>query len=150
MKCHTSACYAPRLVHHLKLLVRLWIQPAAAMGDILDRGSLLFASIAVVAAALALRLPVAFYTPLLMLAVVYVPGLLLLAILIARLGAFGTVFERDYAPLLTCAAMAWTAAQLPILLARWTGPLLVTEIVATGAYLYFALLMFFAVQRFSA
>ena len=41
------------LIHQLKLLVRLWIQPAAAMGEILDRGSLLFASLAAVAAALA-------------------------------------------------------------------------------------------------
>ena len=53
-----------------------------------------------------------------MLAVVYVPGLLLLGDLIARLGAFATVFQRDYSPLLTCTAMAWTAAQLPIVLSH--------------------------------
>ena len=116
------------------------------MGDILDRGSLLFASLAAVIAALALQLPIPFYTPLLMLAAVYVPGLLLLAILIARLGAFTTVFQRDYSPLLTCTAMAWSAAQLPVVLAQWTGPLLVTQIVAVLAYFYFVLLIFFAVR----
>ena len=48
------------------------------MGAILDRGSLLFASAAVLAATLLLKftapgLPISFFTPLLVLAVVYVP-----------------------------------------------------------------------------
>src|SRR5205085_6825088 len=41
-----------------------------------------------------------FYTPLLVLAGIYVPGTLLVTNLIARLGAFGAVFQRDYSPLL--------------------------------------------------
>src|SRR5207237_6275273 len=89
---------------------------------------------------------VSFYTPLLVLAVVYVPGLLLISNLFAGLGAFGTVFQRDCSPLLTCTAMAWTAAQLPILLAQWTAPLAVLEIVGALAYLFFAVLLFFAVR----
>ena len=116
------------------------------MGDILDRGSLLFASIAAIAAALALRAPVPFYTPLLVLAVVYVPGLLLIGNLLVRLGAFSTVFQRDYSPLLTCAAMAWAAAQIPILLAQWTAPFEVLAIIAILSYIYFAVLIFFAVR----
>ncbi len=121
------------------------------MGDILDRGSLLFASLVAVAVGFALKsgpLPVAFsfYMPLLVLAVVYVPGLLLLGALVARVGAARTVFQRDYAPLLTCIAMAWSAAQIPILIAQWIAPLGVLEIVAGLAYLYFAVLMFFAVR----
>ena len=44
-------------------------------------------------------MPFSFYTPLLLLAVVYVPGAVLLALLLGRLGAFWTVFERDYSPL---------------------------------------------------
>jgi tetratricopeptide (TPR) repeat protein len=139
------------LIAHLKLLFRLWWQPAAAMGEILDRGSLLFASLAAIGAALLLQagpvpLPFSFYTPLLVLAAVYVPGVLLLAVPIARLGALGTVFQRDYSPLLTCAAMAWSAAQLPLALALWTAPATVLPILASLAYLYFAVLIFFAVR----
>ncbi len=121
------------------------------MGEILDRGSLLFASLAAIGVALLLeagpvQLPFSFYTPLLLLAVVYVPGVLLLSIPIARLGALGTVFQRDYSPLLTCAAMAWSAAQLPLILAVWTAPAAVLPLLAGLAYLYFAVLMFFAVR----
>lgn len=116
------------------------------MGEILDRGSLLFASIAAIVAALAVRPPLPFYFPLLILAVVYVPGLLFLGNLLARLGSFGTVLQRDYSPLLTCTAMAWTAIQLPIILARWTSPLAVLQLIGALAYLYYAVLVFFAVR----
>ena len=121
------------------------------MGEILDRGSLLFASLAAIGTGFLLqagplRLPFSFYTPLLVLAVVYAPGVLLLSVLIARLGALGTVFQRDYSPLLTCAAMAWSAAQLPLVLAVWTAPVEVFRILAGLLGLYFAVLMFFAVR----
>ena len=139
------------LIAHLKLLFRLWWQPAAAMGEILDRGSLLFASLAAIGVALLLqagpiRFPFSFYTPLLVLAAVYVPGVLLIAVPIARLGALGTVFQRDYSPLLTCAAMAWSAAQITLVLAVWTAPATVFPVLAAAACLYFAVLMFFAVR----
>jgi len=132
--------------------LRLLCQPGAAMSAILDRGSLLFASLAVLCVSLLLQpgLPSAvsfsFYTPLLVLAVVYVPGALLLSALLARLGGLGTVFQRDYSPLLTCTAMAWSAANLPLVLASWTAPLSVFAVLAGLAYLYFAVLMFFAVR----
>ena len=116
------------------------------MGEILDRGSLLFASIAVVATTAALRAPVPFYMPLLVLAVVYVPGLLVLGNLLGRLGSVGAVLQRDYSPLLTCVAMGWTACQLPLLLGRWTAPWPVLQILAGLAYGYFAVLVFFAVR----
>jgi len=137
---------------NLKLLLRLLYEPGAAMSAILDRGSLLFASLAVLGVSLLLRggvsSPVAFsfYTPLLVLAVVYVPGVLLLSTLLARLGGLGTVFQRDYSPLLTSTAMAWSAANLPLVVARWTAPVPVLAVVAGLAYLYFAVLMFFAVR----
>ncbi len=139
------------LIRHLSLLLRLWFRPGAAMGEILDRGSLLFASIAAIATAFALgagpyRLSFHFYTPLLLLAVIYVPGLLVLGSLIARTGALGTAFQRDYSPLLTCVSMAWSAAQFPILAAEWTAPLTVLLVIAAGAYVYFAVLVFFAVR----
>ena len=139
------------MLFHLGLLLRLWFRPAAAMGEILDRGSLLFASLVAVAVGFGLNSgprPVAFsfYMPLLILAVVYVPGLLLLGALLARAGAAGTVFQRDYAPLLTCIAMGWSAAQLPIVIAGWFAPFPALEIVAACAYIYFAVLVFFAVR----
>jgi len=96
---------------HLKLLLRLFWQPGAAMSAILDRGSLLFASVSVLIVSLLLpRFGYSFYTPLLLMAVVYVPGLLLITQLIGGLGGFSAGFQRDYSPLLTCASMAWSAA----------------------------------------
>src|SRR5215469_1040336 len=99
------------------------------MGEILDHGSLLFASVAALVAAMAahsavaVRLPVSFYTPFLILAAVYVPGLLLLASMVGGAGGAGMVFRRDYSPLLTCVAMGFAAACLPLVLAGWTAPL---------------------------
>jgi len=120
------------LVDNIKLLLRLFWRPASAISDILDQGSLFFASAAVLAVSLVLQLslrpiippappapqrtqaveadpdepPVltahapprwsfSFYSPLLVLAVVYVPGTLLVTSLIGRLGGFGVVFSRD-------------------------------------------------------
>jgi tetratricopeptide (TPR) repeat protein len=124
----------------LKLVLRLYQQPAAAMSDILDQGSLLFFSVAVLAVTWAQRaLP--FYIPLLVLAAVYVPGVVIVSGLISR----GIAFQRDYAPMLTCAAAAWTAANLPVLAVEWFRPQLYAA--ASGAaFLYFLVLMFFAVR----
>ncbi len=130
------------------LLLKIWAQPAGAMSAILDRGSLLFASAAVLAATLLLQftapgLPVSFFMPLLVLAVVYVPGTLLLAALIGRLGGVGVVFQRDYSPLLTCSAMAFAATEIPFAFASSMVPVVYLLL---PAVLYFALLMFFAVR----
>ena len=97
------------LIDNTKLLLRIYWQPAAAMGAILDQGSLLYSSLAVLVISLFYRsgLHISFYMPLLTLAVVYVPGLLLLGSLLAGMGgSLGSVFSRDYSPLLTCTAMA--------------------------------------------
>ncbi len=144
------------MVDHLKLLLRMFWQPTASMSAILDQGSLLFASVAVVAVSLLITLAPAFarpwisfsfYTPLLVLAVVYVPGTLLLGKVLASLGGgLGNVFQRDYAPLLTCTAMAWAAAGLPVALAAWVLPASVVVFLAAAASLYFLVLMFFAVR----
>src|SRR5690242_8711488 len=175
------------VLDNAKLLLRLLWRPPDAMSGILDQGSLLFASLAVLAVSLFVQygvqslirsapvaiehaapaqesersepdepsLPVAharpwwsfsFYAPLLLLAVVYVPGTLLVTSLIAHLGGFGAVFERDYSPLLTCTAMAWAAVNIPIALAATVAPPPVLAAVAALACLYFAVLMFFAVR----
>lgn len=120
------------------------------MSAILDRGSLLYASVATLAVSLLLRfsgLTFSFYIPLLVLALVYVPGVLLLSKLLARLGGgLGSVFQRDYSSLLTCTAMAWIAANLPLVLAAWLLPAGILTLAAGLAYLYFVVLMFFAVR----
>jgi len=142
------------LLENAKLWLRLYVQPGAAMSGILDRSSLLFASLAVLVAGFLLRMfpaalpfPFSFYTPLLVLAVFYVPGVLLLSKLLAGLGGgWGAVFQRDYSPLLTCAAMAWTAASLPLVVAAWLLPSAALVFVAAACALYFLLLMFFAVR----
>ena len=137
-------------MEHAKLLLRLFAQPGAAMGDILDRGSLLFASLAALAVSFLLSrsgFAFRFYTPLLVLALFYAPGVVLLSKLWAGLsGGLGTVFQRDYSALLTCAAMAWTDANLPLVLASWLLPSSLLVYLTAAAYLYFAILMFFAVR----
>jgi tetratricopeptide (TPR) repeat protein len=148
--------YPSELVDNAKFLLRVYWQPGAAMSAILDQGSLLFASLAVLAVSVLLAPPMryawpwlsfSFYTPLLVLAVVYVPGILLLGKLLAQIGGgAGTAFERDYSPLLICTAMAWTAANLPLALAGWIFPPSVIAVLAGLAYLYFVVLMFFVVR----
>lgn len=171
------------LLDNMRLLLRLFWRPSNAMGEILDQGSLFFASAAVLAVSLLLQFnlrsvippappaaqqtqavevdpnepPVltvrppprwsfSFYSPLLVLAIVYVPGTLLVTSLIGRLGGFGVTFSRDYSALLTCASMAWAVVNLPLALVATTVPLPVLAMVAALAYLYFAVLMFFAVR----
>ncbi len=120
------------------------------MSEILDRGSMLFAVVAVIAVSLLPHFPFSFYVPLLVLAAVYVPGVLLLSITLARTGgSFGAIFQRDYAPLFTCSAMAWSAAYLPFAVAaRMTPPYAAAWLtyLAGAATLYFLVLMFFAVR----
>ncbi len=119
------------------------------MSAILDRGSLLFASISVLAATLLLNtsapwLPISFFTPLLVLAVVYVPGTLLLATLARALSAASASSSNAiYSPLLTCTAMAFAAAEIPLAIASWFVP---GYYLLIAAVLYFAFLMFFAVR----
>ena len=136
-------------VDNARSLLQLFVNPAAAMSAILDRGGLLFASIAVLVVSLfsPARGAISFYTPLLVLAVVYVPGVLLLSILIGSLGGgVWNVFQRDYSPLLTCTAMAWTAANVPLLLGVWILAPPLWIIVAGLAAAFFLFLMFFAVR----
>ncbi len=140
-------------MRNIRLLFLLYGRPAAAMSAILDEGSLLFASFAVVVMSVLLQLsvglPISFtfaLAPLLALAVLYAPGTLVFTNLFARLGGLGVVFQRDYSPLLTCTAMAWTAAAMPLLLATRTASGAVLIGIAALSAFYFLALMFFAVR----
>lgn len=119
------------------------------MSVILDRGTLLFSSVAaiVVSLLLARSIPnLLFYAPLAILAVFYVPGILLIAGLAGRIyGSVNPAFQRDYAPLLTCVAAAWAAANLPLVFVAWLVPAYFA-LATLAAYLYFAVLVFFAVR----
>ena len=137
-------------MNDLKLILRLYHQPAGAMSDILDQGSLLFSSLAVLAVSLMLghaipQVTFSFYSPLLILAVFYVPGISIVGSLVGRAAGFTTSFARDFAPLLTCAAAAWTAASAPLVLIAWYRVELV-PVAAGAACIFFAVLMFFAVR----
>ncbi len=142
------------LLNQAKAFFRLYWQPATAMGAILDQGSLLFASVLVLLMSLLSPAGVgySFYTPLLVLAIVYVPGVLILSIVIGQLGGgVWNVFQRDYSPLLTCTAMAWAAASLPLLVlvrvfALSAFPASVWTLFAVLALGFFLMLMFFAVR----
>lgn len=114
------------------------------MSDILDHGTLLVPSAAVLVVSWMLGRFVpglAFYAPLLILAVFYVPGILL----IRGVAGAGIAFQRDYSPLLTCVAAAWTSANLPLIAVAWFAPGLFAA-AAGVAYAWFAILMFFAVR----
>lgn len=114
------------------------------MSEILDRGSLLFASLAALAVSLVEvslnagpSLP--FYLPLLLLAGLYVPCMLAIGRLFGHTG--------DYGSLLTCAAVAWSAAQIPLIAALLVLPGLLWLWVLPVVFLYFAVLMFFAARN---
>jgi hypothetical protein len=139
----------------LKPILHLYTRPAAAMSDLLDRGSLFLSSVAVLAISFALSritvvFPFPFYGPLFGLAAIYVPGLLFIGGLISRLsGGFHSVFQRDYAPLLTCVAAAWSATNLPLLAIAWFAPA-IFPMAALLAYAWLLVLIFFAVRTVSA
>jgi hypothetical protein len=129
------------VAQNLKLLIDLFWRPGRAMSAILDRGSLIFASIAALAASL--FFPVSFYSPLLLLAAVYVPGILLIGSILGGLAGVSTDFRRDYSPLLTCVAMGWTDAALLLHLLLSFIPGIPAAVL--GA-VYFTFLVFFAVR----
>ncbi len=140
------------MFENTNLLLRLFLRPAAAMSDILDRGSLLFSVVGVVAVSLLLRprFGFSFYIPLVILAAAYVPGVLVLSKFVARIpGTLGAVFQRDYAPLFTCASMGWVAANLPLVAMAWLIPPATSAwlfYLAGAAYLFFLVLVFFAIR----
>jgi tetratricopeptide (TPR) repeat protein len=137
------------LISDLKLLLRIYAAPSAGMSDILDQGSLLFPSAAVIVVSWALGRTIpalSFYGPLLVLALFYVPGILLIRAIASRTGvSVGVLFQRDYSPLLTCVASVWAVANLPLIAIAWFAPAIFAA-AAGVAYAYFAILMFFAVR----
>jgi tetratricopeptide (TPR) repeat protein len=96
--------------------------------------------------------PGGFFQPLISLSIFYVPAIILLVVLLAHLGRFGLILQRDYGTLATCSMMAWTAANLPFAI---LGLLLFNQTsIAPEIYLFmwaasavlFGVLMIFAIR----
>jgi hypothetical protein len=122
------------LGENVSALFLLYVRPVTAMSRILDHGRLWFAMVAALLVSILLtNAPVTasdgsqqlvshgmfqYFVPLLEMAVLVVPTLVLVHA-IRGFGSFSVLMGRDYAPLLTCALMASTAAFLPLAIARW-------------------------------
>ena len=92
-----------------------------------------------------------FYQPLLLLSIFYVPCVILLMSIFGAAGSFGTVLQRSYGELATCALTAWAAAHLPF--AVLGAALSQTEIAPaiwflmwTASGVLFGVLMIFALR----
>jgi tetratricopeptide (TPR) repeat protein len=115
----------------------LYANPGAAFSRILDRGRLWFAFVLALFIGILLHwtdvpltpgaipippsplfrfisyAPGSYLAPLLLLAIVIVPAILLIRS-IARLGNFNAMLTSDYVPLLMCTLFAWAAAYAPL------------------------------------
>ena len=127
-------------------LFQLYYRPSRALSQILDSGSLM---LAVAAAALvsfgAVRSLRESITPLVLLALLFVPACIAIISLWDHLGSLSVVLRRDYSPLLVCALMCWVAACLPAAIARSVVPA-AAQWVAVAAILYFLVLAALAVR----
>jgi TolA-binding protein len=95
--------------------------------------------------------PTNFFGSLIGMAVLYIPCLILLAVMTGSVGSFSVVLRRDYGPLLTCALMAWAAAHLPFALAGLAFHGARTALVFwTLSAIYFGLLMALALRMLFA
>jgi Tfp pilus assembly protein PilF len=129
---------------HVKLLFQLYTRPLRAMSGILDVGSCLFAAVLAFIVSYFLFHPIpgiSAFTPLLLGAVAFVPACIFVVTRIETGTAFEQALFRDYAPLLACTYMAWTAANIPALLLGSLSPLLIV-----AGFVYFAGLMVCALR----
>lgn len=136
--------------NQLKALGLLYIRPLKAMSQILDHGGLVIAL--VVAGALSLIVPI--LTPLILLAVVFVPVAVIAVNKLEGTGSAGVVLPRDYMPMLVCHLMGFAAAALPAAALEWIPGLresvqesgLLQLAIMIAALLYFAFLSVCAIR----
>lgn len=127
------------MIDNIKAFFMLYVNPAGGFGRILDRGRLWMAALGAVAVGFVLHFsdipirgfappisrfisyaPGAWLIPLIILAVVIVPSILLLRAMFGH-GSFTVLLNTDYVPLLMCSLTAWAAAYLPLVILRWIG-----------------------------
>jgi len=134
------------MAEKLGTLFQIYFRPSRALSQILDSGSLM---LAVVAAALvsfgAVRSVRDSITPLVLLALLFVPICIAIISLWDHLGSLSVVLGRDYSPLLICVLMCWAAACLPAAIAIYFVPV-ASPWVAGAAMLYFLVLASIAVR----
>jgi Tfp pilus assembly protein PilF len=129
------------MLDQIKILLGLYYQPVRAMSTMLDSGSLAFAIIAAIAVSAALG-SVTQFAPV---ALIFVPVAVIAIASWTGRGSPGVALHRDFAPMLACVSMAWTAAHLPILWVPYAAPdLLLPARIASG--LYFLILAAVAVR----
>jgi tetratricopeptide (TPR) repeat protein len=134
------------LGNQLKALGLLYLRPVKAMSEILDRGGL---GIALAASAAAwFFLPVV--TPLILLALVFVPVAVVVVNQLEGTGSAGIVLPRDYMPMLVCHLMSFAAAALPAAALRWIlepqESDLPMQVAMIAALIYFAFLSVCAIR----
>jgi len=102
------------MAEKIAALFQIYFRPSRALSRILDSGSLMLA----VAAAALVSFGVArsvrdTITPLVLLALLFVPACIAIISLWDHLGSLSVVLGRDYSPLLICVLMCWAASFLP-------------------------------------
>jgi tetratricopeptide (TPR) repeat protein len=125
----------------LKILLRVYFQPARAFGTMLDTGSLLVAAVVAGLVAAALQ-PLSQIAPV---AFLFAPAAVLITASWLGRGSMGVALQRDYAPMLACVLIAWAAAHLPIVPLVWLAPQ-VLNIARIAALVYFLILSAVAIQ----
>ena len=158
---------------NLSALFQLYVRPARAVGQILDRGRLWFAILAALGVSLLLHLtdsvqqgvlsghgflaaallrfisyqPGSYLAPLVAVAIVLVPAIVLCRAL-AGFGSFSVLIRSDYSPLLICTLMCWSASYLPLALARLSidSELMYEPFVYLAFDLYFLVMAAFGVR----
>lgn len=158
-------CYRINVAESLQSLFLLYGKPGAAISRILDRGRLWFAIAASIAVSVLLHapdlpsrapasavlrfvsyVPGAWLAPLLIVAAVLVPSIILIRA-VSGFGSFSVLIHNDYSPLLLCTLMSWTAAYLPLAIARFfLDDFLFHPIAFLVSNAYLAVLVVFAVR----
>jgi tetratricopeptide (TPR) repeat protein len=135
------------MVEKLGTLFQLYYRPSRALSTILDSGSL---GLALVAAFLvsfgAERSFRDSITPVVLVALLFVPVCAAMIALWDHLGSLDVVLRRDYSPLLVCILMCWAAADLPAAILSFIAPASLAMWIRAAVVLYFLALASIAVR----
>jgi hypothetical protein len=152
------------LAENLRVFLLLYVKPASAASALLDRGRLWLGCALALAVSIALHIPDvaergastpflrfisyapgSYLAPLLLVAVVMVPSIIVIRA-ISGFGSAAVLMERDFAPLVMCSMFAWSAAYLPLTIARFYLEEVHTIVVYSAFCLYFVVLLAFCVR----
>jgi tetratricopeptide (TPR) repeat protein len=135
------------MVEKLRTLFELYYRPSRALSTILDSGSLGLAVLAAFLVSFAAERSFRdSITPLVLVALLFVPVCIAIIALWDHLGSLDVVLRRDYSPLLVCTLMAWAAAALPAAILSFIAPPSVAMWIRAAVVLYFLALAAIAVR----